>query len=255
MIKPLFLTALLGSGVVLSPQFPAQERPRPKIVQAGKPLGNPTYRIAVIDSGFNPLFTSVKVKLCEKGSFDFRSGLPQQFATQPHGTFVAATIAQELNEVKANYCILNYQVFTDDGLSEDVLARAIYKAVANGATAINMSLSGMAYFDMEKKAIQYALSKGVAVFVAAGNDRKNLDEACVAFPACYRIPGMFIIGAIDHNWDYPESYSNFGSVVTAWYPGFFLDPPQHTLVNGTSFASPRAVAKYIYSLALTRAGK
>lgn len=214
------------------------------------------YKIAVVDSGFDQKLTSVPVKTCKTGSYDFTRDTEQQMPIQPHGTYVAATIAQQLDSFNVNYCIMSYQVVAaNNNVTEDAVSKAVRLAVKDGASAINISLSGPAYFDMEKKAIEYAVSKGVAVFIAAGNDRRNLNEHCIAFPACYKIPGATVVGAIDRGWQYPESYSNYGAIISAWYPGFFLDREREVYDVGTSFAAPRATAMYIYSMALLQAGQ
>ncbi|MEU5721283.1 S8 family serine peptidase [Micromonospora sp. NPDC047738] len=75
------------------------------------------------------------------------------------------------------------------------LERAIRAATDQGAKVISMSLgseSGFAsYVDDQAEAIAYALSKGVVVIAAAGNEGDELNE--LSYPAAY--PGVIAVGA------------------------------------------------------------
>ncbi|MFG3688062.1 S8 family serine peptidase [Micromonospora sp. NPDC047740] len=75
------------------------------------------------------------------------------------------------------------------------LERAIRAATDKGAKVISMSLgseSGFAsYVDDQAEAIAYALSKGVVVIAAAGNEGDELNE--LSYPAAY--PGVIAVGA------------------------------------------------------------
>ena len=62
------------------------------------------------------------------------------------------------------------KVCGNSGCWSDDIARAIRYAADNGANIISMSLGGDSEGSLEKDAIAYAVSKGVLVVAAAGND-------------------------------------------------------------------------------------
>src|SRR5690606_15565026 len=81
------------------------------------------------------------------------------------------------------------------------LTNAVNYAVAMGAKVINMSLSGEGSSTALQNTIKSAVSKGVVVVVAAGNNSQNLSEpgAPHYIPGNYGvgINGMITVGATD----------------------------------------------------------
>lgn len=251
----LMLAITAASNKIVTGVSVTNKLTRVKFVADGHAFNNPEFRIVVIDTGFNQEMTSVPVKICKKGHWDALTNEDEVGFVDPHGTYVAATIAQELNALKVNYCIVVIQAFGEDGLSEDTIVKALKRAERVGASAVNISMTGFMYFHYEKEMMKEVIAAGIPIFTAAGNDRVNLDLGCTRFPACYRLPGQHVIGAISPDGLVPDSYSNFGGAVTAWYPGMFIDQAHGTVMHGTSFATPRAIASYIYSLALIQSGR
>ena len=169
-----------------------------------------------------------------------------------HGTHVAGTIACITNNafgvagVTWHCSILPVKVLTrvvqiappnrvsGVGSAADIAA-GIRWAVDHGAHILNMSLGGYGDTFVERDAVAYAVSKGVVVVAAMGND--NTDQP--SFPASY--PGVIAVGAVDQS-NHRAVFSNFGphiSVVapgvdiysTVWNDGFDTK-------SGTSMASP-----------------
>ena len=105
-----------------------------------------------------------------------------------------------------------------------VAAQAIYKAVNEGADVINLSFGAPYYSQALADAINYAISRGVVVVAAAGND----GGATPNFPAA--LPGVISVGALDGMGNV-AFYSNRGADVFA--PGTAYNGMQ-----GTSFAAP-----------------
>jgi subtilisin family serine protease len=105
-----------------------------------------------------------------------------------------------------------------------VAAQAIYEAVNEGADIINLSFGAPYYSQALADAINYAISRGVVVVAAAGNDGGLTPN----FPAA--LPGVISVGALDGSGKV-AFYSNRGADVFA--PGTAYNGMQ-----GTSFAAP-----------------
>jgi subtilisin family serine protease len=208
-------------------------------------------KIAIIDTGYNPMLATTKLKLCKTGHFDTRTGRDAVGFNGPHGTIVASIIAEELADI--NYCAVIYQVMGNDGITTNTIKQAFDRAKDSGFAAINLSVSGRVFSFYERRAIRAVADRGTMVFAAAGNDRINLDAFCSAFPACYGIPNMYVVGATIRNNEIPAPYSNYGKIVDIWLPGDFEWGTE--VAEGTSFAAPRALADYVYSLHLLQAAR
>lgn len=106
-----------------------------------------------------------------------------------HGTIVAGIIGAvgdngtDGSGASPNVRLMNVRVADGAGEGNDVLLDdAILYAVDNGADIINISLVGSANPDVPK-AIDTAYAKGVAVFVAAGNQMVDLNASPMS-PIC-----------------------------------------------------------------------
>ncbi len=112
-----------------------------------------------------------------------------------HGTAITSLIAGNGNGVQGmapSARILNIQVMSDDGRGDSfTLARGIVEAVDRGANIINLCVSTDSDSTILKQAVDYALSKGVAVIAAAGNDAVE----GVSYPARYE--GVTAVSAVD----------------------------------------------------------
>lgn len=109
--------------------------------------------------------------------------------------------------------VLDIRVADPKGVSDTaLLAQAIMKAVDEGASVINISMGTSGDSLMLKRAVDYALSHGVAVVAAAGNDQQTM----LAYPAGY--PGVVSVGAVDAN-GAQAYFSNSGPSLTIAAPG------------------------------------
>jgi hypothetical protein len=204
------------------------------------------YKIVVIDTGYNADFAPLPAKLCKTGHYDFYTNKPVLASTHPHGTIVTTLIATALEDV--DYCIVEMQVANENGqITPENVARAIGMAQRLNPTAVNISLSGPASSLYEQRALRELTKTGAQLFVAAGNDHLDLDKACQVFPACYDVTNMNVVGAMTADLDQPAAYTNYGTKVKLWYSGTYSDPMQ--MAKGTSFASPRALGDYVFSIA------
>jgi hypothetical protein len=93
------------------------------------------------------------------------------------------------------------------------LSAAIYYAVDNGAKIINLSLAVPQLSVVEKRAVDYAASKGVVVIAAAGNDGKDVKDYSPA-----SLENVITVAATDPQ-DKRAGFSNFGGAIDIAAPG------------------------------------
>jgi len=167
----------------------------------------------------------------------------------PHGTHVAGIIAAHANNgvgiagAAPGVKIIPVRVLdaSGSGSSSDV-AEGIIWAADHGARVINLSLGGGPSPGMQT-AIQYARSKQVVTFAAAGNSYQEGNQP--TYPAAY--PEAVAVAAVDQSLHH-ASFSNTGSYVDIAAPGDLIwssygqGPAQYALMSGTSMATPYATA-------------
>jgi subtilisin family serine protease len=149
-----------------------------------------------------------------------------------HATICAGLIAA----VAPDAMIMPLRAFDDSGQADAfVIARAIYYAVEHGADVINMSFGMTSRQKVLRKAIDFAVERGVTVVASAGNNNTDVPQ----FPAAYK--GVIAVAATDLN-DKKAGFSNYGdsiyvdapgvNMISAYPGGFFA------IASGTSFAAP-----------------
>jgi subtilisin family serine protease len=150
-----------------------------------------------------------------------------------HGTMTAGIVHLVAPTAK----IMPLKAFRADGSSNlsDII-RAIYYAADHGANVISMSFSMAQSSPGLQAAIQYALSKNVAMVASSGNDGSKT----LVYPASYG--GVQGIGS-STNTDLRSTFSNYGSgVVTFAAPGegvITTYPGSNYAAGwGTSFSTP-----------------
>ena len=122
----------------------------------------------------------------------------------------------------------------------ETVAQAIIDAAEDGVDVISLSLGG--YHPKppkaEKEAVEYALSKGCVVVVAAGNDNEDAKNHSPA-----NIPGVICVAALDQNNEKAQfSNTNTSLTMPICAPGvdiFSLKPgSEYVPMSGTSMATP-----------------
>ena len=167
-----------------------------------------------------------------------------------HGTHVAGIVAalRDNNIGGAGLAqgakILPVRVMAADGTGyTGDAAYGVVWAVDHGAGVINLSLGGPDRDAVMDQAVQYALSHGVSVVVAAGNDATSTADP-VEWPAAD--PGVLAVGAVDAAGLRP-SWSSSGSHLAVAAPGVGIlstvpvtttDPTGYATWSGTSMAAP-----------------
>jgi subtilisin family serine protease len=183
-----------------------------------------------------------------------------------HGTEVAGLVGATGNNSKGiatyawNTRIIPLQVLDDDGSGfSSSVAAAVYYAVDNGASVINMSLGGDTADPALDKAINYAYARNVIVVAAAGNCGTGQEYGCdPSKPGAMGYPALndhvISVGATTNS-NTRASFSSYGPGLDVVAPGSgTITSPMWTASNptsayagslyGTSFASP-LVASYV----------
>lgn len=187
---------------------------------------------------------------------------PRNKFDDDHGTHTAGLAAARGNNqvgvsgvMGRNIKLMALNVFGEiDGADISNIDQAIRYAADNGAKIINLSLGGLGRISSTGNAIQYAVSRGVTVFAAAGNDGIELSSTQFFTPGSFarEISGMISVGAANaSNKNQKCSFSNYSSqYVELAAPGCDSQNPSGLLstlsgglygyMYGTSMASPIA---------------
>ena len=169
-----------------------------------------------------------------------------------HGTHVAGLIGAPRNGVgiagiAPQAKLMALKVAMPGGqLSTSAIYSAIVYAVDNGAQVINLSLgtspgtprSGVTAME---QAIAYAGTRGVTVVAAAGNNGVDIGASAV-YPANFSLyySHVITIGATTNS-DTRASFSNHGTPVNLYAPGWWMwstVPGSWDWMSGTSMATP-----------------
>lgn len=167
--------------------------------------------VAVLDTGVTDHPTLAHLKVTHQDLV--KDGQP----FDGHGTAMASLIAGNDPEnggvAVATSNLLDIRVADSKGESNTgLLAEAIMKAIDAGARVINISLGTTGDAHVLRKAVEYAVSHGVVIVAAAGNEQ----QATLAFPAGYN--GVISVGAVDAT-DKQAYFSNSGENLTLAAPG------------------------------------
>ena len=211
-----------------------------KLEKSGREL--PEVIVAVMDTGLNTANHYLEGRYID--GYNFINNTPDYNDDQYHGTEVCGVIA---DGTSSNVKVMPLKVMDSkgDGKMQDT-AKAIYYALDHGADVINLSLSGNddnhTYHSLDA-AIAEAVSRGVVVTVAAGNE--NCD-ASLRYPA--NKDNVITVTSVYKN-NTLGLLANYGSVVDFALPGMNILVPHKTgltsafVDSGTSFAAPHAAAR------------
>ncbi|GAA0950385.1 S8 family serine peptidase [Nonomuraea longicatena] len=196
--------------------------------------------VAVLDSGVDPGHRDLAGAVVEGRDFTAGANPPGVAPSRLHGTYMASLIAghghgpggrQGVIGVAPAARLLSVRVILEDeepGFREfnterefeDVVAKGIRYAVDRGADVINMSISKELATKRERAAIRYAISKGVVLVAAAGNDGASEPDANGFAPYSYpaAFPGVVSVAATDRGLR-RASFSNWNPSVMVAAPG------------------------------------
>jgi subtilisin family serine protease len=228
-------------------------------------------KVAVLDTGIDTTHPALAGKLLPGYNFVEGNNDPTEVCTLNdtkcgHGTHVAGLIALVAPDAK----ILPYRVLDNNGQGNAwVLKEAIERAIADGASVINLSLgspdrmkaiaSVMKLFSCEPSDAsdpltdfddasynadrsRCATNNGVVFVAAAGNDGS---DSAKEYPAAESIYGLLAVGASNQATQ-AASFTNFGSWARVAAPGDTItsaiplsaNPVGYATWNGTSMATP-----------------
>lgn len=180
-------------------------------------------KVAVIDNGVDYNHLDLKRNIVTSAAYDFAdkdsnplpgpretasSTNPQQFDASEHGTHVAGIVAAARNGIGTTGVAYEAQIVplkvrenakTPYDLSATAVAESINYAVAQGAKVINLSLSLPVANDTITTAVKDAVSKGVVVVAAAGNQGGQDTNFPASLAADPNIPGVIAVGAVDED--------------------------------------------------------
>ncbi len=194
-------------------------------------------KVAVLDTGIsftapdlvNRIDTANAISIDEEYSVN-QNDEPGQFLTEDagHGTHVAGIVAKCTEQVPEHVKIMPVRVL--DNLGEgyvSVVVSGLRYAADHGAQIINLSMGG----DGESvqsitDAINYVISRGCVVVVAAGNERQSTANT---FPA--NIEECVVVGAVNDN-GRRASFSNYGESVDVVAPGVSIFSCFYYYYNG-----------------------
>lgn len=176
--------------------------------------------IAVIDTGVDHNHPDLfgwgsEGKVIDGFNFINQDELP--IDTNGHGTQVAGVIAAngQITGIAPKAKILAYKVSEDgEGVSSDLIIKAIDRAISDGADIINISLGVNKTNTNIDHAVDRALDQGILVVVAAGNDGPN--QSSIGSPG--RNQGAITVGA---------TYNNLTSSLVATLD---IDDTQYTVI-------------------------
>lgn len=213
--------------------------------------------IAVLDTGCDLEHSDLKMNLLEGKNFVNPKKPPIDL--NGHGSHVIGTLVAENNDIGAvGVChkskVIPVKVLDDKGNGSLLnVADGIRWSADRGCDMICMSLGAPIKVQQVRKAIQYAASKGIPTFVAAGN-AGNTKE--IFYPANY--PETISIGAINKDFR-RANFSNTGENLDFMAPGvdIFSTVPNnwYATLSGTSMACPFVVGVAALILSYVKAGK
>jgi serine protease len=223
--------------------------------------GSAGVTVAVIDSGFDishpdrPGNLLVGCDYVRWRAAGF-GGLCPYVSDDPngHGTHVAGIVAARQNNalgltgVAPGVTLLAIRTADASGSSyvSDV-SSAIREATDAGAKVINLSLGGPSSTSSQRSAISYAVSRGVVVVAAMGNEYDEGNPT--SYPAAYS--GVVAVGAGTHD-DQRAGYSNTGSHISLVAPGGGGDSSGNPL-NWIASLYPRAKGEYRLAVGTSQA--
>jgi subtilisin family serine protease len=202
-------------------------------------LGDPNVIIAILDTGISSGNTDMKGNVI--GGYNFIANSTNYADDNGHGTMVASVVAgitdnsYGISGIAGKSKLLAVKVMNSSGSGTySSMISGIEYAIANGADVINMSIGGRTASTALKLAVDNAVSNGVTVVAAAGNE----GSTTLSYPAAYE--NVIGVGAVDY-YNNKASYSNTGSGLTIMAGGTARVATTTTYIgtaSGTSFASP-----------------
>lgn len=199
--------------------------------------------VAVVDSGVDGRHPDLAARLTPQGHDFVTDAGDGRIDENSHGTHVAGVVAAVQGNslgvagLAPRARIMPVRVLDAEGAgwSSDIAAGITY-AVDHGADVVNLSLGGPYADPVTERAVGYALSRGVAVVAAVGNERSSGSPR--TYPAAY--PGVIAVAAVDQS-GASSAFSSVGDYVDVAAPGRGILSTvvgSYGFSSGTSMAAP-----------------
>lgn len=199
-------------------------------------------KVAIVDTGIDPEHPDLKGRIV--GGYNAVAKGQPWADDHFHGTHVAGIVAGELNGsrvagVAPQASLYAVKVLTKEGSGSLFgIMDGINWCSQNGMQVMNMSLGAAQEMPLLQYALQMAVSAGVTLVAAAGND-----SGAVNYPAAY--PEAIAVSALDET-DGIAKFSSRGPQVAFIAPGVKIpssvplshDPSGVKAYSGTSMATP-----------------
>jgi subtilisin family serine protease len=198
--------------------------------------------VAVVDSGIDLNHPELQGRLVEGKNFIDETAAPLD--TTGHGTHVAGLIGAATNNQQGisspaqNVKLMPVKVFDGRTTYMSTVIKGIRYAADHGADIINLSLGSYSNMMALEDAVDYAVSKGILVVGAAGND----NEHAVTYPANY--PNVLAVGSVDSASLGRSDFSNYGEAVDVSAPGTNI---YSTWINGYRYMNGTSMSTAIVS--------
>lgn len=145
-------------------------------------------RVGIIDSGI------AKAGINYEKGYNFISGTSDTTDHSGHGTAIASIISEYAKKAEIIPLKVTGENFITTG---DIVAKAIVAAVDDyRCDIINLS-NGLSDSESLKKAVDYAVNKGVIIISAVGNLGDTYKKEKYYYPAAYK--NVIGVGAVDKN--------------------------------------------------------
>ncbi|MEF9974193.1 MAG: S8 family serine peptidase [Clostridia bacterium] len=205
--------------------------------------GKGSQLIAVVDSGtYRHVLVNPKIK---KLGFDYididRDPTNDGYG---HGTHVSGIIADCTARMPVYLMPIRVLDNGGNGVTAN-LVNAIGEAVEAGADVINISITAAIHSEALDDAVTAAVSAGVTVVLAAGNNACNTARIC---PAHLTLQGAIVVGSVEqkNGGIARASYSNYGNSVDVSAFGTNIyscaNSGGYITMSGTSMAAPHISA-------------
>lgn len=195
-------------------------------------------KIAIVDTGINVSRSDIKPYLCHDGHYSSVDTSPLVDVVG-HGTNIASLIVRHVDVRR--FCLVSIKFMNAQSSRRDYYYMALHYLRGINVSYVNLSLHGDLKYSFEYRELKNLISKGVRISVAAGNESRNLDTICDAYPACYNFPTTYfhVVGAAKDG--KVSRYSNFGKKVRFYENGTHQGYPAMT---GTSQSTATHTGKW-----------
>lgn len=200
-------------------------------------------KILLLDGGVNPS-PLLRPFLCRDGHKSFLPGDQSNPLEDVigHGTMIATVISEYINP--KTHCLVIYRTFAKEGgaIATKAYMHGLLDSRDHKYEVIVIAMEDEGYYLDEIKVFK-ELTENSRIFIATGNDTKDLDKKCDVYPACLATQinskNFRVVG--DEKGEF-----NLGKLINE------REPSEYSLngldYKGTSVSTARAAARYVIQI-------